>query len=289
MQFALHFANLIFPDPERAELVAKTAEQVGFESMFCIEHVVVPTDYTSVYPYAPDGKLPGGPGIVLPDPLIWMTYAAAVTRTIRFMTGVMILPQRNPLVLAKEVATLDYLSKGRVELGIGVGWLREEFDALGVPFEGRGKRADEYIHAMRALWTSDDAAYSGSTVQFQGINSNPKPVHGQVPIIVGGHSHAAARRAGRLGDGYFPAIGRQVDLPELFDVAKAAAVEHGRDPNTLAFYAGCPDIFGEDPTGAVAERQAMGVTKIAIPGAQFADDPVRQIEAFAERVLRHYT
>ncbi len=105
----------------------------------------------------------------------------------------MILPQRNPLVLAKEVATLDYLSGGRIELGIGVGWLKEEFDALGIPFERRGKRADEYVAAMRALWASDGASFAGEFVNFDKVNCNPKPVARSVPIVVGGHSEAAAR------------------------------------------------------------------------------------------------
>jgi probable F420-dependent oxidoreductase len=116
----------------------------------------------------------------------------------------MILPQRNPLVLAKEVATLDYLSGGRIKLGIGVGWLKEEFEALGIPFERRGKRADDYIAAMRALWASDVASFVGEFVKFDKVSCNPKPVAKSVPIVVGGHSEAAARRAGRLGTASSP-------------------------------------------------------------------------------------
>ena len=288
MKFALHFANFAFPGPNQARQVAVMAERVGFESMFCIEHVVIPTQYASVYPYGPDGRFPGGPQVVLPDPLLWMSFAAAVTTRIRFMTGVLILPQRNPLVLAKEVATLDYLSEGRMELGIGVGWLREEFDALGVPFEGRVRRADEHVEAMRALWRSDDASYHGQLVRFEGVSCNPKPVRGAVPIIVGGHSPAAARRAGRLGDGYFPAIGREVDLPTLFDLAYLSAEEHGRSRDALTFTAGCPGVFGPDPLGAIEERAAMGVTRIAVPGMQFAQEPERRLDEFGERVMRHF-
>jgi probable F420-dependent oxidoreductase len=139
-----------------------------------------------------------------PDPLIWLTWAAAATTRLRFMTAVMILPQRNPLVLAKEVATLDYLSGGRIKLGIGVGWLKEEFEALGIPFERRGKRADDYIAAMRALWASDGASFVGEFVKFDKVSCNPKPVAKSVPIVVGGHSEAAARRAGRLGTASSP-------------------------------------------------------------------------------------
>src|ERR1700740_2218863 len=127
------------------------------------------------------------------------------------MRALRILPQRNPLVLAKEVATLDYLSGGRIELGIGGGWLKEEFEALGIPFERRGKHPDEYVAAMRALWASDGASFAAEFVKFDKVSCNPKPVAKSVPIIVGGHSEAAARRAGRLGDGFFPSIGSPGD------------------------------------------------------------------------------
>ncbi|MCH9673473.1 MAG: LLM class F420-dependent oxidoreductase [Gammaproteobacteria bacterium] len=286
MKFALHFANFAFPSAQVAREVATAAEAAGFDSIFCIEHVVIPSEYNSVYPYGADGRFPGGPDVLLPDPLIWMTHAAALTTSIRFMTGVLILPLRNPLVLAKQLATMDDLSGGRMELGIGVGWLEEEFNALGVPFAKRGKRTDEYIAAMRLLWRDDEVSYAGDTVQFSRVSSNPKPVRGAVPIIVGGHSRAAAKRAGRLGDGYFPAIGREVDLPELFAIAKHSALEAGRDADSLQFTAGCPDVFGDDPLAAVEERRSMGVGRIAVPGMQFADNPVEQIAAFGERVIR---
>ena len=152
MKFALHFANVTFPDAPGAKRLAQLAEQLGFESLICPEHVVLPTEYASEYPYSATGRLPGGRGVNFPDPLIWQAYVAGATSTLRFITGVLVLPQRNPVVLAKEVATLDHMSGGRLSLGIGVGWLEEEFSALGVPFQRRGKRTDEYIGAMRALW-----------------------------------------------------------------------------------------------------------------------------------------
>ncbi len=130
MKFALHFANLTFPDPAAAHRVARPAEASGFETLITVEHVVRPTRYETHYPYAPDGRLPGEPTPRLPDPLIWMAHAAAVTTTLRLKTGVMIVPQRDPLVLPKQVATLDHLAGGRIDLGIGVGWLREESTRL---------------------------------------------------------------------------------------------------------------------------------------------------------------
>src|SRR5712675_1142224 len=169
MKFALHFGNIAFSDPEGARRLVRLAEAAGFDSVFAVEHVVFPDNYTSVYPYAPGGRLPGGPSAKFPDPLIWLTWVAAATTRLRFMTAVLILPQRNPLVLAKEVATLDHLTGGRISLGIGVGWLKEEFEALGVPFEHRGARTDECIAAMRALWARDDASYDGRFVSFRGM------------------------------------------------------------------------------------------------------------------------
>ena len=203
-----------------------------------------PHKYTSVYPYAPGGRLPGGPGGALPDPLIWMAAMAAVTTRLRFMTGVIILPLRNPMVLAKQVATLDHMSGGRIELGIGVGWLKEEFEALGIPFEKRGARSDEYIAVMRKLWAEDGVSFDGQFVKFDEVSSNPKPVGGSVPIVIGGHSEAAAKRAGRLGDGFFPSIGAQVDTVPLFNVVRrdrrrgrprpAGGRDHGRLPRPAA-------------------------------------------------------
>ena len=158
----------------------------------------------------------------LPDPLIWLAYVAAVTSQIRLATGILILPQRNPVVLAKELATLDHLSGGRVELGIGVGWLEEEFDALGVPFAGRGRRTDEYVGALRALWSQDRASFGGEFTRFDECIVRPQPANGAIPIHVGGDSPAAARRAGRLGDGFLPARVGLDDLRTSIELARRA-------------------------------------------------------------------
>jgi probable F420-dependent oxidoreductase len=169
VKFSLHFASNTFPDFAGAARVARAAEAAGFDSIFAIDHVVYPDAYTTPYPYAAGGRLPMKRSSAFPDPLIWIASAAAMTTRLRFMTGVLILPLRDPLVLAKQVATLDAMCGGRFELGIGVGWLREEFEALGAPFEQRGRRADEYIAAMRALWASDGASFSGRYVKFEGV------------------------------------------------------------------------------------------------------------------------
>ena len=269
----------------------RLAEAAGFDSVFAVEHVVFPDDYTSVYPYAPGGRLPGGPSTKLPDPLIWLMWVAAATTRLRFMTAVMILPQRNPLVLAKEVATLDYLSGGRIELGIGVGWLKEEFEALGIPFERRGKRADEYVAAMRALWASNGASFAGEFVKFDKVSCNPKPIAKSVPIVVGGHSEAAARRAGRLGDGFFPSIGAQVDIMPLLDVVRRSAEQAGRDPAMVELILGCPGALpnsGSDPRAAVEERIARGAGRLALPVTAFLPDLETTLARFGEEIIAPY-
>lgn len=291
MKFALHFGNNSFPDGAGAARLARLAEAAGFESVLATDHVVIPEDYASTYPYSATGRLPGNLASTFPDPLIWMAYVAAVTTRLRFMTGVIILPQRNPLVLAKQVATLDSMSGGRIELGIGVGWLKEEFAALGVPLERRGKRADEYIAAMRALWRDDSASYSGEFVQFQRVNCDPKPVAGSVPIIIGGHSDAAAKRAGRIGDGFFPSIGTQFDIMPLLDVVRRAAEAAGRDPAAIELMTGCPDALpnsGKDPLAAVEERRAHGIGRVVLPVGAFMPDLEESLPRFGEAVIRHF-
>jgi probable F420-dependent oxidoreductase len=154
MKFGVMFANTGFgSSPDGAVNIAQAAEAGGFEALWTVEHVVVPSGYESKYPYDPSGKMAGGAeAFDLPDPLIWLAYVAAATERIRLATGILILPQRNVVITAKEIATLDHLSGGRVTLGVGAGWLAEEFAALGVPFEDRGKRLDEYIDTLRELW-----------------------------------------------------------------------------------------------------------------------------------------
>ena len=288
MKFALHFGNNTFPDGAGAARLARLAEAAGFDSVFAVDHVALPERYESTYPYAPGGRLPGTQFTAMPDPLIWMAFAAAATTRLRLMTGVIILPLRNPLVLAKQVATLDHMSGGRIELGIGVGWLREEFEALGVPFAERGRRADEYVGAMRALWREDGASFAGRFVSFEGVTCDPKPLARAVPIIVGGHSEAAARRAGRLGDGLFPSSGAQVDTMRLFDVVRRSAEAAGRDPGAIEILAGCPGALpgsGQDPLEAVAERQRQGVDRIVLPLGAFLPDLEDSLPRFGERVI----
>ena len=263
MKFGLRYCNTgRYVDPAKAVELAQAAEEAGFESLWTVEHTVVPGGYGSTYPYAEGGKMAGGKDdIPLPDPLIWMAYVSAATKRIKLATGIMILPQHNPVVVAKQVATLDHLSGGRILLGIGVGWLKEEFEALGVPFEDRGRRMDEYMMAMRELW-GEKPSFRGTYVNFRDAYCRPRPIKGTVPLIVGGHSPAAARRAGRLGDGFFPARGAPV---ELFDLARKTAAESGRDPAKLEITVGLPESLDDIP--ALAK---LGVHRVLVPVSPMA-------------------
>ena len=259
MKFGLRYVNTgRYTDPKQAIALLQAAEEAGFESAWTVEHIVVPEGYQSAYPYSPTGRMPGKEWeFALPDPLMWMAYVASATTRIKLATGVIILPEHNPVLCAKQVATLDHMSGGRVILGVGVGWLKEEFDALGVPFESRGRMTDEYIAAMRELWTADKPSFAGEFVRFDKAHMRPKPARGLVPIVIGGHTKAAARRAGRLGDGFFPARGT---TPELLDLVRQTAREHGRDPDAIEITVSAPDDLETIPDLARA-----GVHRVTVP------------------------
>jgi probable F420-dependent oxidoreductase len=243
MKWGIVFSSTTCPDPERAAALGELAEEAGFESLWAPEHVVIPVEYEPVYEASPTGRLDrlGSRGGV-PDPLIWFAYVAARTSRIRFGTGVVILPEHNPVAYAKTCATLATLSQGRFMLGVGVGWCREEYEALDEPWPHRGRRCEEYIEVLRRLWREPEAAYDGRFVRFPAVQSDPKPPGGTIPILIGGTSSAAAQRAGRIGDGYFPAIFPTervwTDLPPLIDQVRAAAIDAGRDPSAVEITSG---------------------------------------------------
>lgn len=285
MKVGLAFASSIGIDGAAALEICRRAETAGFESVWGGEHVVLPDAIASRYPYTADGKIPAEPDTPIPDPLIWLAFAAAAAPKLRLGTCILIVPQRNPLVLAKELATLDQLSGGRVELGLGVGWLKEEFDALGVAWERRGARNDEYIAAMRALWAGPHAEFHGEFVDFAPATCSPRPVNGSIPILVGGDTDAAIRRAVRIADGYFPGEGDIDRLQALIQRLHRAAEEAGRDPATIEINA----MFGTqmaDPVAGVEQMATAGVGRIMIPAFFFAGpDGLDRLSEFGERVI----
>jgi probable F420-dependent oxidoreductase len=189
------------------------------------------------------------------------------------------------VVLAKELATLDYPSGGRVILGVGVGWLKEEFDALGVPFDGRGRRAEESIAAMRSLWRNDRASFDGVTTNFKDCYLRPQPPHGTIPIHIGGHSRTAARRAGRIGDGYFPFGVSRDDVVALVDIVKQSALEYGRDPRSIEVTMDSYAVSGEPALADVMALKALGATRVLIPATLFGTDPDRTLHRYADEVI----
>ncbi len=285
MKFGLMYANAgPFAFPQLTAHLAQTAERVGIESLWTVEHVVIPVGYASTYPYDPSGKIPAPDQMPIPDPLVWLAYVAAVTKTIRLATGIVILPQRHPLYVAKEVATLDVLSGGRVIFGIGVGWLQEEFDALGIPFAERAARTAEMVRAIRSLWKDEAAPFHGKFHRWEKLESHPKPVQKPgVPIVVGGHTELAARRAARYGDGFFPGVADEEKLIWLLDVMRDECRRLGRDPATIEVTSGraVPDAEG------VKRLRDLGVSRFMVPPPAFDAEGLTQgLEKLGDLIAR---
>jgi probable F420-dependent oxidoreductase len=235
MKFGLSFVNAgPFAQPQAMAQLARSAERHGIESLWSVEHVVIPQGYQSTYPYDPSGRIPAPESVDITDPFLALTYMAAVTTTIRLATGILILPQRHPIYVAKEAATLDLLSGGRAILGIGVGWLAEEFGALGIPFEDRAARTAECVHALRSLWKPTPEPFEGRFFRWAPLYSNPKPLQASgVPIVVGGHTPLSAKRAARYGDGYFPGRATPETLTPLLAALREECRRLGRDPREV--------------------------------------------------------
>jgi probable F420-dependent oxidoreductase len=244
------------------DAVAIAAERCGFATLWSGEHVVMVDRSASRYPYADDGQIAVPAVADWIDPLIGLSFAAAATTTIGIATGVLLLPEHNPVIMAKQAASLDRLSDGRLTLGIGIGWSREEFAALGVPFEGRGRRTAEYVTAMRTLWRDDVASYEGEFVSFDSIRVNPKPVRDRrIPIVLGGNSDAALRRVAQWGDGWYG-----FNLVDVDDVAAKVATlrrlcgETGRDPDELRLA-----VALRDPQPADVRKLAeLGISEFVV-------------------------
>lgn len=277
MKFGIMFANTGHgSSPDGATAVATAAEAGGFDAIWTVEHVVVPSGYESQYPYDPSGKMAGGAEeFDLPDPLIWLTWVAAKTSRIKLATGILIVPQRNPVITAKELATLDHLSGGRMVLGVGAGWLAEEFAALNASFGDRGRRLDEYVAIMRALWSGDKTTFAGDFFDFENCISLPRPTNGTIPVVVGGHSHAAARRAGRIGDGFFPGSASAKEIGELITLVRQSAEDHGRDPDSIEMIAGAGAPPGPKLDSRIEELASIGVTHAIVP--TFRPDALAEI------------
>ncbi|MEU9920034.1 LLM class F420-dependent oxidoreductase [Streptomyces griseoluteus] len=250
--------------PEVIRAVATAAEATGFARLWCGEHVVLVDAPASRYPYSADGRIAVPADADWLDPLLALSFAAAVTNRIELATGVLLLPEHNPVLVAKQVATLDVLSAGRFSLGVGVGWSAEEFAALGVPFAGRGRRTDEYLAAMRTLWTQDPASYTGEFARFDAIRVNPKPLRGgRLPVVIGGNSDTALRRAVTLAEGWYGFNVPVADIPARIAALADECARHGRDLGELTVAVAPSDGTPEHLPGLAA----AGVTELVVVGA----------------------
>jgi len=217
-----------FATPDYLRRVCEGAEALEVHRIWVGEHVVLFDDYGSSYPYAADGRLPVGGSTGLLEPFVTLSFLAAHTSSVRLGTAMCLVPQRNPVYTAKEVATLDWLSGGRIDLGVGVGWLREEFEALGVPWPRRGRRTDECLDVMRTLWEDEVSSYDGELISLPPCRQFPKPVQRPVPIHIGGESDAALRRVARVANGWVPFNCRPEELASLVEKLEGALAKEGR-------------------------------------------------------------
>jgi probable F420-dependent oxidoreductase len=267
--------------PEIISAVAAAADRRGFATLWCGEHVVMVDKPRSRYPYSADGAIAVPPDADWLDPFLGLSFIAAHTSRITLATGILLLPEHNPLIVAKQAATLDVLSGGRFALGVGVGWSAEEFEALGVPFARRGARTDEYIAALRRLWTDDVASFHGEFARFDSVRVYPKPVRRRpIPIIVGGTTDAALRRVAAMGDGWYGFNLAAAAVPERLSLLADHCRECGRDVRDLRIAVSLSDA---DPA-LLPELSAAGVDELVVvagppaePGA--AADWVDQLAA----------
>ena len=280
-------ADGVTADPEWMVSFACHLERCGFESIVVVEHTVLATRYESVYPYDSSGRVGLAADCPLPDPLDLLAFLAGHTSGLGLATGVLVLPNHHPVVLAKRAATVDALSGGRLRLCVGVGWLKEELAACGVEFDSRGRRADEQLAVLRALWADrpQGASHHGEFFNFDDVMCYPKPVAGErLPIHVGGHSRAAARRAGRLGDGLQPLGVAGPQLASLIALMRDEASAAGRDPAALEV------SLGHMVTKIDAERAAglidQGADRIvlAMPPTADIEEARDMLSACAQRL-----
>ena len=264
---------------EVIDAVAQAAEEAGFCTLWAGEHVVMVDRPASRYPYSADGQIAVPAAADWLDPLIGLGFAAAATTRIGLATGVLLLPEHNPVLLAKQTASLDVLSGGRLSLGVGVGWSREEFDALGIPFARRGARTAEYAQVLRVLWREDVASFTGEFVSFEAIRVNPKPARDRtIPILLGGNSDPALRRVATWGDGWYGFNLDGVDaVAERVGRLDELCRETGRDRRRLRL---AVSLSAGHPADLVALAE-LGISELVLVAAP-PDEPGRARDWVAE-------
>ncbi len=261
--------------------MAQAAEQMGYESVWTFEHVIVPVDYESKYPYNDSGKMGAPPETNFVDPLIALTAIAASTSTIRLGTGVNILSQVNPIYIAKQSASLDFMSNGRFMLGVGIGWLREEFEALGVPFEKRGARFDDYVEGMRKIWSGDVVEHESEFISWHGFKSYPLPVQNPFPVVMGGVKGKIFERIAKFGNGWYAPSGDPAELKAHLENLRKACDAIGRDMSEIEITCMWPGKGGKDFLG---ELEAVGVHRAVVP-LMGPGNPIENLQKIAEECI----
>ncbi len=263
MKFGIVPINIGIQSPDQSIGLAQLAEGSGFESVWTFEHVVVPIDYKSKYPYNESGKMGAEPNTNFIDPLIALAAIAAQTKTIRLGTGVNILSQANPLLMAKQIASLDFMSGGRFLFGAGIGWLKEEFRAMGTPYEKRGARFDDYIQAMKKVWSGETVEHQSEFLDWTGFQSFPLPVQKpHVPVIMGGNAGKILERIAKYGDGWFAPIGDPNELKPRLDELRQVCEGLGRNYDEIEITCMWSPNAGEDLVKAMAD---LGVARLVAP------------------------
>ncbi len=255
MQFC---CSLAFQDPRHFKELARSAEACGWDYLVLSDHVVHPEKIRSPYPYTPDGAPRWDAPAPWVDPWVAIGTMSAVTERLRFVTGIYVLPMRNPFLVAKELGTAAILSGNRVTLGIGVGWMEEEFELLGQSFRRRGARCDEMIEVMRKLWQGGMVEHHGEFYDFDRLQMSPA-VEAAIPIMSGGTSKPALRRVGRLTDGWISDLHSLEELREIVAEIRGYRAEFGREGAPLEIYAACNDAFGVD---GCRQLEEVGVTHL---------------------------
>jgi probable F420-dependent oxidoreductase len=238
-------ASLAFSNPRHFREVAVAAESAGWDALVVSDHVVHPETIESPYPYTADNTPRWEAPAPWPDPWVAIGAMAAVTERVRFMTSIFVLPMRNPIAVAKTVGTAAVMSDYRVDLGIGIGWMKEEFDLLGQNFRNRGKRTDEMVEVMRKLWAGGMVEHHGKYYDFDRLQMSPA-VEGEIPIIVGGLSEPALRRAARIGDGWTSDIHTTDELREIVATLAGYRAEYGRAEEPFSIFAAASDAIDAD-------------------------------------------
>lgn len=283
MKIGLIPANVGLKSVEQMVGLAQLAESLNFESVWTFEHVMVPIDYDSKYPYSSDGKMGGAPDVNFIDPLIALSAIAASTKTLRLGTGVNIVSQANPLLLAKQAASLDFVSNGRFMLGAGIGWLQEEFKAMGVPFARRGARFDDYIVAMKKVWAGDVVEHQSDFINWSGFQSYPVPIQRPgIPVIIGGSKGKIFERIAKHGDGWFAPTVNAESLAPMLEKLKTTCAELGRDYASVEITSMWDNQGGLDAVKALEE---IGVSRLLVPLFAMQDDPVEGMGKLAEDII----